>query len=220
MGTRASHHWHDTQGNHSTLPATQQRTSFSLCKSINGAKKTNSQKDPLMAHCSSCFSFLSPFSNFWKSVNQTKYQRYLQTNNLPPTPSPTSPYHTMTIYNISVDPNSIEFDSSTMSKNMSKHPRPSPLNAPSPTNVASFPFNGWMTTTRPTKCIVPGRIGQIIDYKDYYFESERVLCTQAFLVTTVSTTIDNDEFPPGSTELDEETGHNCKMTKIQYRDFT
>ena len=98
MGTRASHHWHDTQGNNSTLPATQQRTSFSPCKSINGAKKTNSQKDPLMAHCSFCFSFLSPLSNFWKSVNQTTYQQYLQTNHLPPTPSPTSFYHTMTIY--------------------------------------------------------------------------------------------------------------------------
>ncbi len=77
-----------------------------------------------------------------------------------------------------------------------------------------------MTTTRPTKCVVPGQIGQIIGYKDYYFESERVLCTRAFLVTAVSTTIDDGEFPPRSTELNEETGHNCKMTKIQYRDFT
>jgi hypothetical protein len=122
----------------------------------------------------------------------------------------------MTIYNISVDPNSIEFDFFTMSKNMSKHPRPSPLNAPSPTNVASFLSNGWMMTTCPTKCIVPGQIGQIIGYKDHYFESECVLCTRAFLVNAVSTTIDDGKFPPGSTELDEETGHNCKMTKIQY----
>ncbi len=103
---------------------------------------------------------------------------------------------------------------------MSKHPRPSPLNATPPTNVASFLFNGWMTTTRPTKCIVPGQIGQIIGYEDYYFEFERVLCTQAFSVTAISTTIDDGEFPPGSTELNKETGHNCKMTKIQYQDFT
>ncbi len=75
-------------------------------------------------------------------------------------------------------------------------------------------------TTRPTKCVVPGRIGQIIGYKDFYFESERVLCIRAFLVTAVSSTIDDGEFPPRSTELDEETGHNCKMTKIQYLDFT
>ncbi len=220
MGACTSHHWHDTRGNNSTFAATQQRTSVSPCKSINGAKKTNSQKSPLMAHCSSCFSFLSLFSNFWKSMNQTTYQRYLQTNHLPPTPSPTSPYHTMTIYNMSVDLNSIEFDSSTMSKNISKHPHPSPLNALYPTNVTSFPFNGWMTTTRPTKCVVPGRIGQIISYEDYYFESERVLCTRAFLVTAVLTTIDDGEFLPGSTELNEETGNNCKMTKIQYQDFT
>ena len=77
-----------------------------------------------------------------------------------------------------------------------------------------------MTTTRPTKSVVSGRIGQIIGYEDYYFESERVLCTRAFSVTAVSTTINDDEFPPGSTELDKETGHNCKMTKTQYQDFT
>ena len=77
-----------------------------------------------------------------------------------------------------------------------------------------------MMTTRPTKCIVPGQIGQIIGYKDYYFESKCVLCTRAFSVTADSTTIDDGKFPPGSTGLNEETGHNCKMKKIQYRDFT
>ncbi len=70
------------------------------------------------------------------------------------------------------------------------------------------------------KSVVSGRIGQIIGYEDYYFESERVLCTRAFSVTAVLTTINDDELPPGSTELDEETGHNCKMTKTQYQDFT
>ena len=73
----------------------------------------------------------------------------------------------------------------------------------SPTNVASFPSNGWMTTTRTTKCIVSSCISQIIGYEDYYFKDERVLCTRAFSITAVSTTIDDGDLPPGITELDE-----------------
>jgi hypothetical protein len=61
----------------------------------------------------------------------------------------------------------------------------------SPTNVNSFLVDGWMTTTRPMTSVVPGRIGKILGYEDYYFESERFLCTQAFLVAAVSTTVDN-----------------------------
>ncbi len=75
-------------------------------------------------------------------------------------------------------------------------------------------------TTRPTKCVVPGQIGKILGFEDYYFESKCVLCTQAFLAAAVSTTVDDGEFPPGSTELNNETGHNCKMSKEQYRVFT
>jgi hypothetical protein len=62
-----------------------------------------------------------------------------------------------------------------------------PPKAPSPTNINSFPSNGWMT--HPTKCILPGRIGGILGFEDYYFESERVLCTQAFLVDALSTSM-------------------------------
>ena len=69
------------------------------------------------------------------------------------------------------------------------------------------------------KCIVPGQIGETIGYEDYYFESECVLCTRAFSVATVSTTIDDGKFPLGSTELDKEAGNNCKMMKDQYRTF-
>ena len=123
----------------------------------------------------------------------------------------------MTIYTVSTDPNLADLIPPTK---MSKTPRPSCYDAPSPINVASFPSNGWMTTTRPTKCIVSSRIGQIIGYKDYYFEDKRVLCTRAFSTTAVSTTVDDGYSPPGSTELDKETGHNCKMTKDQYRNFT
>ena len=75
-----------------------------------------------------------------------------------------------------------------MLKTKSKRLRPSPPNAPSPTDVNDFLSDRWLTTTCPTKCIVPGQTGNIIGYKDYYFESEHVLCTQAFLVAAASTT--------------------------------
>ena len=84
----------------------------------------------------------------------------------------------------------------------------------SPTNVNAFPSEGWMTRTRPSiASTVSGRIGigDVIGFNDYYFEAERVLCTWAFSTSAVETTVNDGESPPGSTELDDETGHNCKM---------
>lgn len=46
------------------------------------------------------------------------------------------------------------------------------------------------------------------------------LCTRTFSVATVSTTFNDGESPPGSTELNNETGHNCKMSTDQYQSFT
>ena len=74
-----------------------------------------------------------------------------------------------------------------------------------------------MTQTRPIACTIPGRIGDIIIFNDYYFEAERVLWTRAFSTSAVGMTVDNGESPPGSTELDNETGHNCKMPHSLYR---
>jgi hypothetical protein len=94
-----------------------------------------------------------------------------------------------------------------------------PPKAPSPTNVNSFPVDIWMTITPPTTSIVLGQIGKILGYESYYFEFKCVLCTQAFLVAAVSTTVEDGESPPGSTELNNKTGHNCRMSKEQYRSF-
>jgi hypothetical protein len=77
-----------------------------------------------------------------------------------------------------------------------------------------------MSTTRPTKCVVSGRIGNIIGYDDYYFENEGILCTRVFSVAVVAATINDGASPPGSTELDDETGHNCKMSREHYKSFT
>ena len=91
--------------------------------------------------------------------------------------------------------------------------------SPSPTNVNAFPLEGWMTRTRPIACTVSGRTGDIIGFNDYNFEAERVLCTRAFSISVVGTTVDDGESPQGSTELDDETGHNCKMPHNLYRIF-
>jgi hypothetical protein len=95
---------------------------------------------------------------------------------------------------------------------MSKPTTPAPK-PPSPTNIASFPTEGWLSITCPTKCIVSGCINYIIVYKDYYIEEECILCTHIFSVAAVATTIDNGTYPPGSTELNDETGHNFEMSR-------
>ncbi len=102
---------------------------------------------------------------------------------------------------------------------MSKSP-PSPRKKPpSPTNISHFPTDGWMSNTRPTTCGVSGCIGTIIGYKDYYLKNKRVLCTHVFSVAAVTTTTDDGASPLGSTELDDKTGHNCKMSKEFYTSF-
>ena len=68
-------------------------------------------------------------------------------------------------------------------------------------------------------CVVPGRIGTIIGYEDYYISNEQILCTRAFSVAAIATTVDDGASPPGSTELDDEAGHNCKMSHDSYKSF-
>jgi hypothetical protein len=89
----------------------------------------------------------------------------------------------------------------------------------SPMNVDEFPTAGWVTKDCPICTIIPVQVNNIIDFDDYYFLHERVLCTHGFSITAVSTTIDDDASPPGSTELDDETGHNCQMPCALYSTF-
>ncbi len=102
----------------------------------------------------------------------------------------------------------------TMPKSTSRTPKP-----PSPVTVSHFPTKGWMSSTCPTVCVVPGRVGTTIRYEDYYIHDERILCTRAFSVAAVATTVDDGASPPGSTKLDDESGHNCKMSSKKYRSF-
>jgi hypothetical protein len=76
-----------------------------------------------------------------------------------------------------------------------------------------------MAATCPIKCVVPGRIRIILGYKDYYFVNKKVLCTSAFSSAAVLSTIDDGATPPGSTELNNEMGQNCKLMKEQHCSF-
>ena len=81
----------------------------------------------------------------------------------------------------------------TMPKTIPRTPKP-----PSPVNVSHFPTEGWILHTRPTMCTVPGRIGTIIGYEEYYIHEEHVLCTRAFSVAAVATTVDDGASPRGA----------------------
>jgi hypothetical protein len=46
--------------------------------------------------------------------------------------------------------------------------------SPSLTNIANaFQTSGWTTMTCLTKCVIPGQIGEIFGYEDYYVEDEK-----------------------------------------------
>ena len=80
---------------------------------------------------------------------------------------------------------------------MPKHHRSKP---PSPTDVNAFPTEGWLTNDRPIECVVSEQIDKVIGY-------------------TAATTIDDGASPPDSTELDDDIGNNCKMSKALYKAF-
>ncbi len=60
-------------------------------------------------------------------------------------------------------------------------------------------------------------ISKIIGYKDYYLENERILCTCVFSIAAIATSINNGAPPPGITKLDDNMGHNCKMSQALYK---
>jgi hypothetical protein len=61
--------------------------------------------------------------------------------------------------------------------------------------------------------------GMTILYGHYYFHQDQVLLTHAFATSTAATTVGDGGKPRGSTELDNEWGHNCCMTNAEYRTF-
>jgi hypothetical protein len=69
--------------------------------------------------------------------------------------------------------------------------------------------------------IVLGCVNNIIVFEDYYFLHNCVFyTTRAFSTSVVARTFDDGASPPGrSTELDDKTGHACKMPCALYNTF-
>ena len=53
----------------------------------------------------------------------------------------------------------------------------------------------------------------------YFFHDGRGLLTQTFTASTNATTVGYGGFPCGSTKLNKETGHNCRMTPKEFKNF-
>jgi hypothetical protein len=53
----------------------------------------------------------------------------------------------------------------------------------------------------------------------YYFHDGRVLLTQAFAASMTASAVGDGGHPRGSTELDDETRHNWRMTHKKFQEF-
>jgi hypothetical protein len=82
--------------------------------------------------------------------------------------------------------------------------------------VLPSPTDKWSVTTHPVKGWSLGFLGYHIFYQHFYFHQGRVLHTNAFAPSTTATTVGNGGTPRGSTELDDEIGNNCAMSKGDY----
>ena len=70
--------------------------------------------------------------------------------------------------------------------------------------------------THSLQATVMGFNGMIILYAHYYNHQDHVLLTQAYAMSTTATTVGDGGNPQGSTELDNESGHNCRMTDTKF----
>jgi hypothetical protein len=105
-------------------------------------------------------------------------------------------------------------------KTKKAHPStPTTLRHPCSLDTLPSPTNKWSAMTHPLRATVMGFNGMTILYEHYYFHQDRVLLTHAFATSTTATTVGDGGKPRGSTELDDESGHNCYMTNAEYRTF-
>ncbi len=86
-------------------------------------------------------------------------------------------------------------------------------------NVLSSLANKWSAMTHPLRATVMGFKGMIISYAPYYFHQDCVLLSHAYATSTTATTVKDRGNPSGSTELDNKSGHNCRMTDVELRIF-
>jgi hypothetical protein len=100
------------------------------------------------------------------------------------------------------------------------HPSNLPrLRHPCSLDTLPSPTNKWSAMTHPLWATVMGFNGMTISYGHYYFHQDRVLLTHAYATSTTATTVGDGGDPRGSTELDDKSGHNCRMTDAEFRIF-
>jgi hypothetical protein len=61
--------------------------------------------------------------------------------------------------------------------------------------------------------------GMTISYGHYYFHQDCVPLTHAYTTSTTATTVGDGGDPRGSAELNNKSGHNCRMTDAEFRIF-
>jgi hypothetical protein len=61
--------------------------------------------------------------------------------------------------------------------------------------------------------------GMPISYPHFYFHNGCVLLTHAYATNMTATTVGDGGNPQGSTELDDKSGHNCRMSEEDYQVF-
>ncbi len=202
MGRSTSHHRHDASKDNHTLPVVEQCPVTSATSLMKG-----------QAPAISSSSFLFLISPPHKKSRSTfclhfppKSSKWLIFKNKLHTHPPLLHHHDI--------PGRM---SSTPHSAMLRHSHC--LIISSPTNVDAFPTEEWVMSEHPICAIKPGCVSNIIGFNYYYFLHKCVFCTRAFSTSVVATTINFDASPPGSTELDDETGHNCQMPQALYDTF-
>jgi hypothetical protein len=70
--------------------------------------------------------------------------------------------------------------------------------------------------THPLQATVLGFNDMIISYAHYYFHQDHVLLTHAYTTSMTATTVGDRGSPRRSTDLDDESGHNCRMTDADF----
>ncbi len=90
------------------------------------------------------------------------------------------------------------------------------LRHPCSLDTLPSPANKWSAMTHPLRATVLGFNGMIISYAHYYFHQDHVLLTHAYATSTTATTVGDGGDARGSTELDDKSGHNCRMTDADF----
>ncbi len=172
-----------------------------------------------------------PSPSYVRSCKSKDLNSFCAKNHFPTFPSPASPFSNILSWkkqaylpsvSLQINPHpksAIQTNIKTTSTQKLKH-RWGGTGRTKSNPLATMSRHARLPLTLPTSHLKDGQLKSapsallslvdgIIGYKDYYFLHKRVLCTPAFSTSAVASRINDGAYPPGSTEIDDETGHNC-----------